>query len=45
MTTPCNIEAWKTFRSELYWLNNSHRELVEIASLIRGRMIQVVKLT
>jgi hypothetical protein len=33
------LEAWQTFATELPWLNNSHRSLVEIASAIRGRLI------
>jgi hypothetical protein len=32
-------EAWNTFRTELSWLNKSHRSLVEIASTIRARVM------
>jgi hypothetical protein len=39
MKKASQLEAWKTFEDELYWLNRSHRALVEIASDIRGRMI------
>jgi hypothetical protein len=39
MKKASQIEAWKTFEDELYWLNHSHRGLVEIASEIRGRLI------
>ena len=32
-------EAWNTFRTELVWLNKSHRSLVEIASTVRARVM------
>ncbi|MDF2809515.1 MAG: hypothetical protein K0S56_546 [Microvirga sp.] len=31
--------AWALFQTELPWLNQSHRALVEMASNIRGRMM------
>lgn len=31
--------AWEAFRTECFWLNESHRAFVEIASIIRGRLI------
>jgi hypothetical protein len=33
------LEAWRTFTTEIPWLNYSHRSLVEIASMIRGRLM------
>jgi hypothetical protein len=33
------ITAWEGFRRELPWLTEGHRTLVEIASTIRGRLI------
>jgi hypothetical protein len=39
MKKASQLEAWETFRTEIYWLNHSHRGLVEIASEIRGRLI------
>jgi hypothetical protein len=39
MTNPHDRLAWETFREELFWLNQSHRALVGIASSIRGRQI------
>ena len=32
--------AWQTFGAEIPWLNASHRGLLEIASLIRARLMQ-----
>jgi hypothetical protein len=32
------VDAWKSFRDELPWLNKSHRALVGIACEIRGRL-------
>lgn len=32
-------KAWEAFRVECFWLNESHRAFVEIASAIRGRLI------
>ena len=31
-------EAWHGFKSELPWLNHSHRCLVDIASILRARL-------
>jgi len=36
---PNQIAAWNSFRHELPWLMESDRALVEIASVIRGRLI------
>lgn len=33
------ITAWEGFKRELPWLSEGHRALVEVASTIRGRMI------
>jgi hypothetical protein len=33
------IPAWEGFRRELPWLTEAHRTLVEVASNLRGRMI------
>ena len=33
------VVAWESFRRELPWLTEGHRTLVEVASTIRGRMI------
>jgi hypothetical protein len=33
------VVAWEGFRRELPWLNESHRSIVEVASTVRGRMI------
>lgn len=33
------ITAWEGFRRELPWLTEGHRALVEVASLVRGRLI------
>jgi hypothetical protein len=33
------ITAWEGFRRELPWLTEAHRTLVEVASNLRGRMI------
>jgi hypothetical protein len=32
------VEAWRGFESELPWLNNSHRCIVGIASVLRARL-------
>lgn len=29
--------AWKTFQSEVFWLDKSHRALMEIACILRSR--------
>lgn len=39
MTDKHQIEAWKTFASDLPWLNSSHRALVGIASEISAQLI------
>ena len=31
-------KAWKAFRSELPWLKQSHRALVELASMVRAKV-------
>lgn len=31
-------EAWEEFRSELPWLNSSHRALLQLASVLRARL-------
>lgn len=36
---PGAIVAWEGFRAELPWLTEGHRALVEVASNLRGRMI------
>lgn len=36
--TPDQQSAWEAFRSELPWLNNSHRPLLQIACILRVRM-------
>jgi hypothetical protein len=33
------ISAWEGFKRELPWLSEGHRALVEVASNLRGRMI------
>jgi hypothetical protein len=33
------LDAWKTFRDEIPWLNKSHRCLVEIACIARADLI------
>lgn len=33
------VTAWEGFRRELPWLMESHRALVEVASTVRGRLI------
>jgi hypothetical protein len=32
-------EAWQDFEAELPWLNRSHRCIVEIASMMRARLV------
>ena len=32
-------KAWETFREELFWLNSSHRALLEIACNVRARLM------
>jgi len=32
------ITAWEAFKRELPWLTEGHRPLVEVASVLRGRM-------
>lgn len=32
-------KAWEAFRKECFWLNESHRAHVEIAAMIRGRLL------
>lgn len=36
--TPDQQAAWEAFRSELPWLNSSHRPLLQIACILRVRM-------
>jgi hypothetical protein len=31
-------KAWNQFKKELFWLNGSHRAILEIASTVRARM-------
>lgn len=39
LTKPGALKAWHGFRRELPWLKESHRPIVEIASVLRGRLI------
>lgn len=34
------LKAWNQFKSEAFWLNESHRALMEIACTIRGRLMK-----
>jgi hypothetical protein len=36
--TPSQVEAWEEFRSELPWLNSSHRALLQVACVLRARL-------
>lgn len=36
--TPEQREAWEEFKSELPWLNSSHRALLRLACILRVRM-------
>lgn len=33
------VEAWQSFKSELPWLMESDRAIVEVCSIVRGRMM------
>lgn len=33
------LKAWNQFKRELFWLNDSHRALLEIACTVRARLI------
>lgn len=32
-------EAWEEFRSEIPWLNSSHRSILEVACVVKARLI------
>lgn len=36
--TDIQQEAWEEFRSELPWLNSSHRALLQVACVLRARL-------
>lgn len=36
--TDDQCEAWEAFRSELPWLNSSHRALLQLACVLRARL-------
>lgn len=36
--TDSQKEAWEEFRSELPWLNSSHRALLQVACVLRARL-------
>lgn len=33
------LKAWNQFKRELFWLNDSHRALLEIACTVRARLL------
>lgn len=37
--TEIQVKAWDQFKKELFWLDYSHRALLEIASAIRARLM------
>lgn len=34
------VKAWEAFKKECFWLKESHRAFVEVASTIRGRLLK-----
>jgi hypothetical protein len=37
------LKAWNLFQHELFWLNGSHRALMEIACVVRARLMTPLK--